>query len=141
MRGFSHGSIGAAALTAAVVFGIVAYAPPSRAQSMTHDMSDMGHMGSATPADAVLPAAGSNQVFISNFAFGPATLTVKPGTAVTWINKDNDAHTVTGVGAKPSFGSQLLDTGDSFSFTFAKPGAYAYFCKIHPTMKGVVIVR
>ena len=58
---------------------------------------------------------------------------MKRGTTVTWVNKDGDAHTVTAVGTKPLFGSNPLDTGDSFSFTFNEPGTYSYFCKIHPT--------
>lgn len=140
MNRISHRSVNAAMLAAAFAFGIANVAP-ALAQSMTHDMSDMGHMGGAMPADAAMQAAGPNQILINNFAFGPATLTVKAGTTVTWINKDGDAHTVTAGGAKPLFGSQPLDTGDTFSFTFEKPGAYAYFCKIHPTMKGTVIVR
>ncbi|HYL32670.1 MAG TPA: cupredoxin family copper-binding protein [Stellaceae bacterium] len=140
MKRIAHRPVGAAMFVAAVAFGI-ANLTPARAQSMTHDMSNMGHMAGAMPADAAMQAAGPNQVLINNFAFGPATLTVKAGTTVTWINKDGDAHTVTAAGAKPLFGSQPLDTGDTFSFTFEKPGTYAYFCKIHPTMKGSVIVR
>jgi len=138
MTRISHWSVGAAMVAAAFAFGSANLA---QAQSMSHDMSDMGHMGGAMPADAATQAAGPNQVVINNFAFGPATLTVKAGTTVTWINKDGDAHTVTGAGPKPLFASQPLDTGDTFSFTFEKPGTYAYSCKIHPTMKGSVVVQ
>lgn len=134
-----HRLVGAAAI-AAVVLGITVPAP-ARAEYATPDMSGMDHMSPAPATAAATPVAGPNQVIINNFAFGPTTLTVKAGTTVTWVNKDGDAHTVTGVGAKPLFGSQPLDTGDSFSFTFEKPGSYAYFCKIHPSMKGTVIVQ
>lgn len=129
---------GAAAIAAAL--GVGSLAPAASAQPTTPSMPGMEHM--AVPAgQAAVPAAGPNQIVINNFAFGPATLTVKRGTTVTWINKDGDAHLVTAVGAKPLFSSNPLDTGDSFSFTFNAPGTYAYFCKIHPTMKGVVIVQ
>lgn len=125
----------------AVALGTLGLAPAAFAQSAMPSMPGMDHM--AMPAgQATMPvAAGPNEVVINNFAFGPTTLTVKHGTTVTWINKDGDAHTVTAVGTKPLFGSNPLDTGDSFSFTFNAPGTYAYFCKIHPTMKGVIVVQ
>lgn len=115
-------------------------APAAFAQSATPSMPGMDHMAMSA-SQAAVPVAGPNQVIVNNFAFGPATLTVKRGTTVTWINKDGDAHTVTAAGAKPVFASSPLDTGDSFSFTFTAPGTYAYFCKIHPTMKGAVVVQ
>lgn len=131
-----------AALAAAL--GTLSLAPASFAQSAMPSMPGMDHMAMPAGQVATPVAAGPNEVVINNFAFGPATLTVKRGTTVTWINKDGDAHTVTAVtavGVKPLFGSNPLDTGDSFSFTFSQPGTYAYFCKIHPTMKGVIVVQ
>jgi plastocyanin len=38
------------------------------------------------------------------------------------------------------FGSGALAQGASFSFTFARPGTYAYHCSIHPSMHGSVVV-
>jgi plastocyanin len=77
-------------------------------------------------------------VGIDNFAFVPAELTIKPGVTVTWENHDSTVHTV--VGPAGSFRSTALDTGDKFSFTFEKPGEFAYFCTLHPHMKGKIIV-
>jgi plastocyanin len=34
-----------------------------------------------------------------------------------------------------------MDTDDSYSFTFTRPGEYAYFCSLHPHMTGKVIVK
>jgi plastocyanin len=78
-------------------------------------------------------------VAISNLTFGPQALTVPVGATVTWINQDDLPHTVTAV--DKSFRSKPMDTGDKFSFTFAKPGEYAYFCSIHPMMTGKVVVK
>jgi plastocyanin len=78
-------------------------------------------------------------VTISNFTFGPQSLTVRPGTTVTWINDDDTPHTVTA--ADRSFRSKPLDTGERFAFTFTKPGDYAYFCSVHPMMTGKIIVK
>src|SRR5690242_8292871 len=67
-------------------------------------------------------AAPASAVEIKDFAFAPQVLMVKPGTTVTWINRDEDPHTVTAT--DKSFHSAALDTKDKFSFTFAKAGQY-----------------
>src|SRR6266567_3755836 len=90
-----------------------------------------------TTAPPAAPVA-STSVTIKGFAFSPAAITVKVGTTVTWTNMDQDAHTVT---AKDStFGSQALNTGASFKFTFTKAGTYNYLCTIHPFMTAMVVV-
>lgn len=87
---------------------------------------------------AVTPASIS--VSISNFSFSPGTLTIKPGTKVTWTNNDVTSHTVTS-DLSGLFGSGTLAPGQSFSFTFTSPDSINYHCNIHPTMKGVVVVQ
>jgi len=77
-------------------------------------------------------------VSIQNFAFSPATITVPVGTTVTWTNKDSVAHTVTS--RNGTFDSGTLHQGDTFQFTFNSPGTYDYYCTIHPSMTGRVIV-
>lgn len=91
----------------------------------------------AAPSAKVAPRVAT--VAIKGFAFSPQVLTVTPGTKVTWTNVDEDPHTV--VSTNKSFHSAALDTDDKFSFTFTKPGDYAYFCSLHPHMTGRVIVR
>ena len=76
---------------------------------------------------------------ISNFTFDPASLEIPPGAKVTWTNHDDQPHTVTST--QKAFDSPALDTDDHFSFTFAKPGEYPYYCKIHPRMTGKVVVK
>jgi plastocyanin len=85
------------------------------------------------------PATGGQAVSISNFAFAPATITMKVGTRVTWTNRQAGIqHTVTADDG--SFDSGNLSTGSSFSHVFTKPGTYAYHCAIHPYMTAKVIV-
>ncbi len=84
-------------------------------------------------------AASPATVTIDNFNFSPMTLTVAAGTTVTWANNDDIPHTVRAVDG--SFHSKAMDTGDIYSFTFAKPGVYSYFCSVHPKMVGKVIVK
>ncbi|GGN65120.1 hypothetical protein GCM10011579_035290 [Streptomyces albiflavescens] len=93
---------------------------------------------SATGAPAA-PVAG-NAVAIKNFAFSPATLKVTVGTTVTWTNQDTDAHTVTSAGSGGSLHSAAMATHATYSYTFSKPGTYAYLCAIHPFMTGTVEV-
>jgi plastocyanin len=80
-------------------------------------------------------------VEIDNFVFKPRELTVTAGTKVTWVNKDDVPHTATSSDNTPAFDSKALDTDDKYSFTFTKPGTYRYFCKVHPHMTAVVIVK
>jgi plastocyanin len=84
--------------------------------------------------------ADDAQVAIKDHIFTPDTLTVKAGTKVTWVNRDDDPHTVADAGNKKIFRSGALDTGESFSYTFNTPGAYAYFCTMHPNMAGKIVV-
>jgi len=82
-----------------------------------------------------------SEVKIDNFSFSPATLTIAPGTTVTWTNRDDIPHTVVSTDDPKTFKSKVLDTDDKFSFTFSKPGSYSYFCSIHPKMTGKVVVQ
>jgi len=96
-------------------------------------LSGVAAMSRAAPAPA--PAA----VQIGNFTFNSKLVTVKAGTTVTWTNADDIPHTV--VSKDGLFKSKVLDTGDRFSFTFAKAGQFGYFCSLHPHMTGTIVVR
>lgn len=95
-----------------------------------------------SPSSTGAPAAPvtGNAVAIKNFAFSPATLKVKVGARVTWTNQDTDAHTVTSAGSGGPLHSAALATHATYSYTFTKPGTYAYLCTIHPFMTATVEV-
>lgn len=77
-------------------------------------------------------------VMINHFIFEPASLTVDAGTTVTWKHNDSVAHTI----VSPNlFESKTLNRGDVFTFDFATAGEYDYYCSIHPSMKGKIIVK
>jgi plastocyanin len=100
----------------------------------------MAAMLTAAPGISANPQqATTTEVKIDNFSFGPATLTVAPGTTVTWVNHDDIPHTV--VSTDSVFKSKVLDTDEKFSFTFTKAGNYPYFCSIHPKMTATVVVK
>ncbi len=89
---------------------------------------------------ASTPQAAPAEVKIDNFSFSPARLTVSPGTTVKWTNRDDIPHTVVS-DDKTTFKSKVLDTDESFSFTFTKPGTYDYFCSVHPKMTAKIVVQ
>jgi plastocyanin len=84
--------------------------------------------------------AKENKIEIKDFAFNPQTLTVKSGEKVTWINRDEEPHTVVSVG-KQFKKSTALDTDQEFTITAGAPGTYTYFCSVHPKMTGTIIVE
>lgn len=91
-----------------------------------------GHPASAAPAD-------SAQIVIKDFMFAPNSLTIKAGSAVTWANKDDEPHSV--VSDTGLFRSGAVDTDETFSFKFDKPGTYHFTCSIHPRMVGTIVVE
>ena len=60
------------------------------------------------------------------------------GTTVTWTNNDTMAHTVTAV--DNSFDSGMIAPGQSWSYTFDRPGTFEYYCTLHPWMRAKVEV-
>jgi len=81
----------------------------------------------------------SAQIFIESSGFEPANLNIPTGTTVTWTNHDGMAHTV--FNTDKVFISEMLDTGEKYSFVFHKAGTYPYHCSIHSKMTGTVNVK
>ena len=79
-----------------------------------------------------------HQIMIDNFSFAPHDTAVPIGASVTWTNKDDVPHNVVSTGGQ--FRSPVLDTDERFSRRFDAPGAYAYYCSLHPRMTGRVVV-
>jgi plastocyanin len=83
-----------------------------------------------------------NLVTIKDRKYVPATLTIKAGETVTWVNKDDHDHTVdaTGDDDENRFASGNLTNGDTFKHKFPKAGKFKYTCSYHPRMKGTIVV-
>jgi amicyanin len=96
----------------------------------------------AALACAIAPSVAQNNVVaatIDNFVFEPAKLTIKAGTTVTWTNRDDIPHTV--ASKDRLFKSKVMDTDETYSYTFTTPGEYSYFCSLHPHMTGTIVVE
>jgi plastocyanin len=93
-----------------------------------------------TPSQSVSGTSSEEVVVnIQNFSFVPSLLVVKAGTKVRWVNSDTAPHTVSS-DSGDLLNSQVLASGQSFSFTFTRPGSVSYHCALHPAMKGTVNV-
>lgn len=82
-------------------------------------------------------------VVIQSFAFSPAIVTIGTGSIVKWTNNDPLNHTVTsGSSAAPEgFFDATLAPGASKCLQFTAAGSFGYYCKIHPSMTGTVMVQ
>jgi len=92
----------------------------------------------STVTATTTPATATAKVEIKDFSFESADLEVAPNTTVIWTNLDPVSHTLVSPG---NFESPILNTGDTFKYTFSKMGVYIYYCSIHPTMVGKVILK
>ena len=81
------------------------------------------------------PTRDGQKVVIEATSFEPADLLIDSGTAVTWQWAGGVAHDVVGL----NFAS-AIQTDGTFTYTFNQPGAYDYWCNLHPGMKGTVTV-
>lgn len=77
-------------------------------------------------------------VAIKNFTFDPANVTINAGDSIVFTNQDGAPHTATD--ANGAFDTGRLDKGGSATLTFAGAGAFNYFCKFHPNMKGTITI-
>lgn len=89
-------------------------------------------------AGAAATASAAKTVDIRNFAFHPGTLRVPRGSRVTFTNSSSVTHTATRAG---SFDTRRIAPGASATVRFGRRGTFAYHCKIHPFMKGKVVVE
>jgi len=90
--------------------------------------------------DASSSGAKENKIEIKDFAFNPQNITVKSGEKITWINRDEEPHTVVSVG-KQFKKSSALDTDQTYTIVAGAPGTYSYFCSVHPKMTGMIVVE
>ncbi|PWU80917.1 MAG: hypothetical protein DLM72_09640 [Candidatus Nitrosopolaris wilkensis] len=94
-----------------------------------------------------------NASTMTDKAFAPNPLNAKVGDTVIWTNKDTTFHTVTsGTGPSDTTHGKEFDSGLSgptalttqgktFSHKFMTAGEFPYFCQLHPTMVGKVVVK
>jgi len=118
-------------------------------------MSGMEHQHQQVPSSSSQPSPSTNKVSIvngaatlGNKAFSPNLIRIKVGTTVTWTNNDNNLHTVTSGIPNTANAGEAFDSGltalimptKAYSHKFTNTGESSYFCRVHPTMVGKVVV-
>jgi plastocyanin len=75
---------------------------------------------------------------IASFAFEPENIEISQGDRVVWTNDDLVPHTATAVSGAWDTGP--LRKGEVAEIEFSTAGEFEFFCRFHPTMRGVVVV-
>jgi plastocyanin len=88
---------------------------------------------------SAVSGAPARTIVIENMQFAPATLAVRRGERITWVNRDLVAHTVTA--RDGAFDSGSIAAGASWSTVATRPGRLDYACTFHPTMAAALVVR
>lgn len=98
----------------------------------------------AWPTEATAPYT---QITIENGSpyFVPRAVTVSSQMAIRWDNPTPTEHTITHQGCledgEPcAFDSGMVLPNGTFTIPSLAPGRYAYICRIHPIMHGVITV-
>jgi plastocyanin len=76
------------------------------------------------------------KVVIDELVFSPAEINAKVGDTVEWVNKDILAHTATVRGAW----DVMIAANKTASVVLKNAGAVDYYCRLHPNMKGRMVV-
>ena len=124
--------------------------------SKTTQPSSAPVTSTATPSHVIIgsvsiPLNAQNHSYRGENAYQPNPVSIPVGATVTWVNNDIVMHTVTsGNSSDPNRGKQfdsgisgpsvLKNKGSTFNHTFAVAGTYQYFCEVHPSMVGKVVV-
>ena len=103
-----------------------------------------GAFGALATVPAGAQSSGSGKVTVGDNYFKPGDLEVAAGTKITWTNTGKVLHSVTPDKGK-KFGTKELSRGKSYSYTFKKPGTYAYYCTFHGSpgkgQHGTIVVK
>ncbi len=117
----------ASIITLALIAAVVAAA----ALALSH--------GSGPSTTSAAPAAGGETIEISNFAYSPASVTVKVGTTITFKNEESVEHTATS-NTEGLFDTGTLGKGQSVRVKMNKVGTFSYHCSFHAFMHGTIKV-
>lgn len=130
---------------ARVVALVAAIAMLTLAACSTEDREGAA-VGPSGAEQGATPAADTDVTMtIKDRSFREDQITVAPGTTVTWVNEDEQGHTITngtdGTPADAPLFDEPLNAGQTVSYTFDTEGTYDVTCKVHPEMQMTVVVQ
>jgi plastocyanin len=107
-------------------------------------LSVIGGLLSAWPT-AATPPYTAIRIDSGSPYFVPKSATVSSGAPIRWENPTPTEHTITHVGCLEdgqgcAFDSGIVLPNDSFTLQGLPPGRYPYLCRVHPIMRGTIIV-
>jgi plastocyanin len=76
---------------------------------------------------------------LSDKAYQPNPIEIPVWGSVSWTNDDRIAHSVTA--SEGEFDSAVMQPDEVFEYTFDKIGGFEYYCMLHPSMVGHVVVH
>jgi plastocyanin len=132
----------AAPMYASLIYAAPAMSPHQPYAHQTHAQpSQVNQPDAQRPTNAPMSAPPQRMpatvgAYDNNFA--PKTINVPPGTTVRWQNFGTHPHTVTSKDGHWDSGN--IAPGVSYTYPFATPGTYCYFCRLHQGMEGAVVV-
>lgn len=99
-----------------------------------------------TQATSTTAQQSQNTVTLTANGFSPASLTIKAGQTVTWVNKSGEAATVNSAPhpvhtAYPPLNLGSFPDGGTLSLKFDKPGTYGYHNHLNPSERGTIVVE
>ncbi len=125
-------------ITFAMGFSHVSFA---KGHAMVHDSQKISERVAKIPKTKNVKAVKTATVIIDGFQFMPDRVVLKKGGKVTFINKDSTPHTATPEPEAKFAGTGRLDKATpAKTVMFKTTGEQNYFCEIHPSMKGTIIV-
>jgi plastocyanin len=122
-----------ATLTLAACSGGAATGAPTEAPAASVDG------GAGAGACAPSTDAGTVAATMAGIAFVPATVNASVGDVIVWTNEDSVPHTAT-LTDDSECTTPNLGSGETGGLTFSAAGTYAFFCKVHPDMRGTIEV-
>jgi plastocyanin len=146
-----HKNILVASVLALMIFSITACSTSMKENSATASNSQQSETAQSA-SDSVAPSTESASepqqtedkvqaivVEIKDFAFSPNKVTIRKGSTVTFINRDNVKHTATADGG--GFDTGLLGKDVSGNVKFDEAGTFTFHCSPHPGMTGTIVVE
>ena len=88
-------------------------------------------------AGAAAARPATHRIEMARMRFGPSPAGIKAGDTVLWVNRDVVRHTAT---ARDGSFDVDLAAGASGRSVVSRAGSFAYFCRFHPGMRGVLEV-
>ena len=123
-----------------LILGVLFFNKPSEIKTNQGQTSTVTEKDVIETNTTTIDTKQTHNVSIINFVFTPKVLTINKGDTVVWTNNDSVPHNVVGDDLT-SLNSPIFRKKETYKYTFDEIGNFNYTCTLHPSMKGVIIVK